>query len=163
MCDYSLFGLPNRLAVEGETLEAFRFPSGSIGLVSPRERGGTAGQPRKMNLRSVLKDFIRNLALPDQKPMVVCVPPGSELVVREIPAGLRKLHGVSAEECVRFTQTSFAVSAYRDAIQFRNGVTVGLQELPEGLQVEVLSLSGEFPHWQPRVSDSEPGVFSHRL
>jgi len=35
MCDYSLMHYPNRLAVEGEELMAYRFPSGSIGLASP--------------------------------------------------------------------------------------------------------------------------------
>ena len=35
MCDYSLAGIPNRLAVEGEELAVHRFPTGSIGLASP--------------------------------------------------------------------------------------------------------------------------------
>lgn len=164
MCDYSLCGLPNRLAVEGETLQAFRFPSGSMGLVSAHElHGESAAQARQMNLRLALKNFIRNLSRPGRRPMVVCVPPGAELIFRDIPPSLRQLHGVAAEECVRFTQTSFAVSAYRDAIQFRNGVTVGLQELPEGLRAEVLSLNGDFSDWRPPVSDSELRVSSsHR-
>ena len=34
MCDYSLEGLPNRLAVRGERLETHRFRSGSIGMAS---------------------------------------------------------------------------------------------------------------------------------
>jgi hypothetical protein len=32
MCDYSLAGVPNRLAVEGEQLVVHRFPTGSVGL-----------------------------------------------------------------------------------------------------------------------------------
>ena len=35
MCDYSLAGIPNRLAVEGEQLVAYRFSTGAIGLTSP--------------------------------------------------------------------------------------------------------------------------------
>ena len=35
MCDYSLQGLPNRLAGEGEQLVTHRFPTQSIGLASP--------------------------------------------------------------------------------------------------------------------------------
>ena len=35
MCDYSLAGIPSRLAVEGEQLVAHRFSTGSLGLASP--------------------------------------------------------------------------------------------------------------------------------
>jgi hypothetical protein len=35
MCDYSLAGVPNRLAVEGEELVVHRFPTGALGLASP--------------------------------------------------------------------------------------------------------------------------------
>jgi hypothetical protein len=34
MCDYSLQGGPNRLAVEGEQLVTYRFPTGSVGLAA---------------------------------------------------------------------------------------------------------------------------------
>ena len=37
MCDYSLHAVPNRLAVEGEELVTFRFPTSSIGLASPAD------------------------------------------------------------------------------------------------------------------------------
>jgi hypothetical protein len=37
MCDYSLMGIPNRLAEEGEDLVAHRFPTGSVGFASPRD------------------------------------------------------------------------------------------------------------------------------
>ena len=35
MCDYSLHGIKNRLADEGETLVVHRFYTGSKGLTSP--------------------------------------------------------------------------------------------------------------------------------
>ena len=35
MCDYSLAGVPNRLAMEGEELVVHRFPTGAPGLTSP--------------------------------------------------------------------------------------------------------------------------------
>ena len=35
MCDYSLAGIPNRLAAEGEQLVAYRFSTRAIGLTSP--------------------------------------------------------------------------------------------------------------------------------
>ena len=36
MCDYSLQGIENRLAKEGEVLVVHRFYSGSKGLTSPK-------------------------------------------------------------------------------------------------------------------------------
>ena len=35
MCDYSLAGIPNRLAVEGEELVVHPFPTGALRLASP--------------------------------------------------------------------------------------------------------------------------------
>ena len=63
MCDYSLAGIPNRLAVEGEELVVRRFPTGSIGLASPCE--------------SSKQSFAT------QTP-AVCVPPGARLRLRDI-------------------------------------------------------------------------------
>jgi hypothetical protein len=37
MCDYSIAALRTRLAVEGEELVVYRFPTGSIGLTSASE------------------------------------------------------------------------------------------------------------------------------
>ena len=37
MCDYSLMAIPNRLAEEGESLVAHRFPTGSVGFASPED------------------------------------------------------------------------------------------------------------------------------
>ena len=43
MCDYSLHGLPSRLAVQGEELVARRFCTSTIGLASPAELGRFIG------------------------------------------------------------------------------------------------------------------------
>ena len=37
MCDYSLCGIPNRLAAEGEELVVHKFSTGSMGLASPAD------------------------------------------------------------------------------------------------------------------------------
>jgi hypothetical protein len=42
---------------------------------------------------------------------------------------------------VIFRQLSAQAATYRDAVEFKNGVKVRLQEFNEGQQVEVLSLS----------------------
>jgi hypothetical protein len=58
---------------------------------------------------------------------------------------LQSIYGVSECETVTFRQTTADEAAHRDAVQFRNGAIVGLQKLPEGQRVEVLSLSSEEP------------------
>jgi hypothetical protein len=65
MCDYSLVSVPNRLAVEGEQLVAYRFSTGAMGLTS-----GDA---------SLWRLWFK------QTP-AVCVPPGARLLLRDIPA-----------------------------------------------------------------------------
>jgi hypothetical protein len=42
-----------------------------------------------------------------------------------------------------FRQVSLEVHTYRDALEFRNGAKVRLQELEDGQQVEVFALSSE--------------------
>jgi hypothetical protein len=37
MCDYSLHHYQNRLALRGETLVVYRFPSSTLGLASPAD------------------------------------------------------------------------------------------------------------------------------
>jgi hypothetical protein len=48
---------------------------------------------------------------------------------------------VGPAEEVTFTQISAAANSYRDAVRFRNGRLVRLQELREGQRVKVLDLS----------------------
>ena len=123
MCDYSLAGIPNRLAVEGERLMVYRFPTGALGLTSPKTGHW--------------------LLWSNQTP-AVCVPPGARLLLGDIPKSLQRQFDVQATEEVTFVQLSAEAYQYRDAVQFRNGRAVLLQCLRCGQHVEVLSLySGE--------------------
>jgi hypothetical protein len=119
MCDYSLAGLPNRLAVEGEQLVVQRFSTGALGLASPTTH---------------------RVSLWFKKECAVCVAPGARFLLRDIPQDLRRQFGVHATEEVTFVQVSAEAYRYRDAVRFRNGREVLLQWLRCGQQVEVLSL-----------------------
>ena len=124
MCDYSLAGVPNRLAVEGERLVACRFSTGSMGLAS-RDA-------------SLWRLWFK------QTPAVcVCVPPGARLLLRDIPKDLQGQVNVQATEEVTFVQLSAEAYRYRDAVRFRNGEEVLLQRLKCGQRVEVLSLCSD--------------------
>lgn len=144
MCDYSLMGVPNRLAQEGERLVIHRFPTGSLGLASPNDVC-QAARPR-----SGRKTFWRSLREFFDPPVTavraVCIPPGARLRVRDIPVPLQRGLGVGAEETVQFTQISANLNTYRDAVRFANGKEVRLQDLREGQRVRVLDLAdaGEF-------------------
>ena len=136
MCDYSLHGIRNRLAEEGEILVVHRFFTGSKGLTSPEYLRPTS--PPKGWFVTLKKLF-------SVEPQVcaVCVPDGAKLMVFGVPPRLQKAYGLSSDEAVTFRQLSLEVQAYRDALEFRNGAKVSLQELEDGQKVEVFALSSE--------------------
>ena len=136
MCDYSLYGIANRLAEEGEVLVVHRFHTGSKGLTSPEYLKPTE-QPKR--LMTILK---RTFAAPPSV-CAVCVPDGAQLMLHGISLTLQQVHGLSTTEAVTFRQLSANFATYRDAVEFKNGVTVRLQDLEEGQSVKVLALSSE--------------------
>jgi len=141
MCDYSLMAVPNRLAHEGEELVAHRFPTGSMGLASPNDlrRIADTPAPASKSFWCVLKDFFNP---PKAEPVpAVCIPPGAQLQLQDIPVRLQQDLGVGSVENVNFTQITAAANTYRDAVQFANGRLLRLQELREGQRVRVLDLS----------------------
>ena len=137
MCDYSLTGIPNRLAVEGEELVVHRFRTGSLGLASP--------------CPSVSRWWSGTPA--------VCVPPGARLMLLDVPKRLRHDLAVGPIEEVTFVQLSATPYQFRDAFRFQNGRAVRLQELSEGMPVRVLRLSlSEDSSFEP-VREEQTGVF----
>ena len=144
MCDCALMGVPNRMAVEGEQLVVHRFRTGSLGLAAPDSTDPPIRRPHSFWVR--LKLFF-TLAQPDSV-CAVCMPPGARLVVEDIPEQLHLAIGVSEIEFVTFTRIT-APDAYRDAVRFKNGHAVLLQELHEGQRMWVMNLS-------PRAESSEP-------
>ena len=133
MCDYSLSGVPNRLAVEGERLVLYRFPNGVKGFVSQHEL--VEFSDSHLGLWSRICAWFRS-----ETPCAVCVAPGSKLVVREAPEMLRTEPIGDGDEVVTFTQNGSQYE-YRDGLQFRRGMRLLLQQLPTGLTADVLSLT----------------------
>ena len=143
MCDYSLYEFPNRLAREGEELVTYRFPLGSLGLVSPAEiQHAQEPSPGKGFWGPVRSRFERSGWASDRSAVcAVCVPPGARLILKDIPAHLQKSFGVGAEEGGKFIETTAEPYRHRDAIQLTNGSLIPLQHLGEGQRVEILSLA----------------------
>ena len=82
MCDYSLMGLPNRLAISGEELIVHRFPTGTMGLISSSDRR----KLQKLATRSsgLFERIVHFLSRPQvQTCTAVCIPPGACLLVRD--------------------------------------------------------------------------------
>jgi hypothetical protein len=140
MCDYSLMGIPNRLAKEGEELLAHRFPTGSVGFASARDlRLADPPHTRRQGFGSVLRSFFNP---PGINPVpAVCIPPGARLMLQDIPTRLQRDLQIGPAEEVTFTQLTASEYTYRDAIRFKNGHEVLLQRLGEGQRVKVLDLS----------------------
>jgi hypothetical protein len=159
MCDYSLLTLPNRLAIEGERLVSYRFPSYSIGLASPREITAATCRRHEADLHvtwwSRFKKWLLQPAPASQPVSAVCIPPGARLRVSNIPPAIQKTLGIGLVEEVMFTELSACPYEYRDAVRFRNGRQVLLQTLGEGVHFKVLSLDMIEPELQPA------GVASH--
>jgi hypothetical protein len=126
MCDYSLAGVPNRLAVEGEELVVHRFPTGALGLTSLHT--------------SLVRGWFSKV-WSARVPAAVCVPPGTRLLLRDIPEDWQRALGVGEAEEVTFVQQSAEAYQYRDAVRFKNGREVLLQRLRCSQRVDVLSLS----------------------
>ena len=151
MCDYSLCGIPNRLAVEREELVVYRFSTGSIGMASLADlrvcEQIRKAVPRKTFWQAV-KAFFEE---PSQvaTPPAVCIPPGARLIVRNIPEDLQRRFRIGQEEAVVFTQLSSEFNSYRDAIRFRGDREVRLQDLREGMPVQVLSLENASEEYAP--------------
>jgi hypothetical protein len=131
MCDYSLAALRTRLAVEGEELIVYRFPTGSLGLTSPAELEAHSGEVRSL----------RYSFNPHEIPCAVCIPHGACLLVRDMPEYLQRQLGVGAVENVVFIQMSATVGRHRDGLRFKNGQEILLQRLSERQSARVLSLS----------------------
>ena len=157
MCDYSLMEFPNRLAVDGEILVVHRFRSGSLGLAAPQDCGPACKKTGTKSFWARVKDF---LLLPEEPVTpAVCIPPGARLMLHDIPAALQKRCAVDADEEVRFVQTSIVENRHRDAICFRTGHTIRLQELTVGQRVQVIDL-GNSAQEEPGASENwEPAGF----
>ena len=129
MCDYSLAGMSNRLAVPGEDLQVHRFPTGSLGLVSSRRR-------------------LREILFPSTA-IAVCIPPGAQLRLYSISEQMQQQFGVSTVEEVVFTQRTADANVHRDSIRFENGKEVLLQQLKCGQRITVLRLDRDDAQWAP--------------
>ena len=148
MCDYSLHGLPNRLAREGEDLVAHRFSTGAMGLASPADlHWQMQSRPEKQSWWSVIKAAF--VPPPASETPAVCIPPGATLQLMDIPANLQREFGVGPDETVDFTQTSAMPQTFHDAVRFKNGRVALLQFLKEGQRVRVLSLGSQEPEYVP--------------
>ncbi len=146
MCDYSLHGLPNRLAREGEELVAHRFCTGAIGLTSPDELGPVrTGKGEKRSIWGAIKNALLPPAIAEIP--AVCIPPGATLRLIALPANLQRELGVGPDETVTFTQTGANPQTFHDAVRFANRRQILLQFLKEGQRVRVVSLGGMEPEY----------------
>jgi hypothetical protein len=149
MCDYSLQGIRNRLAEQGEVLVVHRFQTGSKGLAS-LESIKDAEKPQTW--LAALKQLF---AMHNQE-CAVCIPDGAKLLLSGISPGLQRQFGLSAAERVTFRQLSADAATYRDAVEFSNGVKVRLQDFDEGQTAQVLSLSIEETEIDTREREEFP-------
>jgi hypothetical protein len=157
MCDYSLHGLPNRLAREGEDLVAHRFSTGAMGLASPVDvRRQMQSKPEKAGWWPAIKAAFVSPLIAEIP--AVCIPPGAILRLMDIPANLQSEFGVGPDETVGFTQTSALAQTFHDAVRFTNGRVALLQFLKEGQRLRVLSLGAQETEYVPERIGAEAAL-----
>ena len=146
MCDYSLMGIPNRLAVEGESLVTYRFSTGSVGLAPPEAiRAVRFYRPTPPEgFWNRLCAFFSGAEQQRQIP-AVCIPPGARLRFGNVSLKVRRHYRVEPKAEATFTQLTATPNQYRDALRFDDGEEILLQELDEGISVDVLSLEAAEP------------------
>lgn len=147
MCDYSLMQVQNRLANEGEALVTHRFHSGAIGLASAKDLVAFADWQAKQNVAlrrgvvaAIQRAIIGNTSTDAPVVCAICVPPGAELTLVNIPQSIQRSQGVGSTERVTFDQLDVRVNNYRDAFRFRNKKAVLIQHFGEGVKATVLSM-----------------------
>jgi hypothetical protein len=141
MCDYSLMGIPNRLACEGEDLVVYEFRTGSRGLTPCTSvKNSDTAQSGCESFRSLAKRLFGKLE-PEPEKVAVCIPPGARLLLCDIPEDVQKALAVRPSEKVTFTQLTATPHSYRDAVRFKNGREILIQRLNDGQRVRVLLLS----------------------
>jgi len=161
MCDYSLHGIKNRLAVEGEELFLQRFSTGSKGMASVSDlaalrsrRPAPAGAGFWGKVRHHLAETHRLMSAGSQPAKglpAVCIPPGARLSISNYR------YGFDSEVEVTFTQITAERGRYRDAVRFADGKEVLLQKLNEGAFVTVLFLEpAEIEEQQPSLKAQVP-------
>lgn len=133
MCDYSLHGIPNRLAQKDEVLVVYRFDTGSKGLTSPNYLNLV---PRPALTAALESKYIGS----EPQIRAVCIPDGTKLAIDGMSEMLQSIYGFHPTETVIFRQLSVDSQTYRDAMEFTNGVRLSLQDLQEGQHVKVFSL-----------------------
>jgi hypothetical protein len=141
MCDFSLHGVKNRLAREGESLVVHKFHTGSKGLASQADL--EAVRPRGLFKRLMVRMGIIAPSPARFNVPAVCVPPGARLYVEGIPKRIREDFEVGADEEVTFDQITAEAFRYRDGFRFDNGEFALLQCFDEGVRVEVQALALE--------------------
>ena len=90
MCDYSLMGLPNRLATEGERLVSMK--RGGHGVVAFVGKPELKSFEMWLSRRSTFWGRIKEIFRPTKEPGVclVCVPPGAKLQLSGMPENIQR-------------------------------------------------------------------------
>jgi hypothetical protein len=132
MCDYSMTVEQSRPAVEGERLVVHRFSNGVKGFVSPPDLAATIEAETGWWRRAL------SWLGAGRNPCAICLDPGAKLVLRDVPEVLQSSLQLEPEEEVTVTHRGFPGS-HRDAVRFRHGREILVQELPIGLIADVLS------------------------
>src|SRR5579872_4833105 len=117
MCDYSLMGVPSRLARHGEELVVYTFPTSTKGLAVPDDVAAEHSRRGSLSIWQSIKRLFCQAKL--DAVTAVCIPPGARLMLLDIPRSFQVSLRIDEIELVTFTQLTAAANTHRDALRFR--------------------------------------------
>jgi hypothetical protein len=144
MCDYSLMGVPSRLARNGEELIVYTFPTSTKGLATADDVAAEQSRRGSLSIWESIKRFLCQPKL--DTVTAVCIPPGARLILLDVPRSLQVALEIEEIELVTFTQLTAAANAHRDAIRFKNGRELSLQTFTDGQRVKIMDLDLDQEH-----------------
>jgi hypothetical protein len=160
MFNFSAMNVRNRLAADGDELVVLRFDTGLLGLVLAcdlRQKQELA-RARRSGFWRALREFMFPVA---SGIALILVPPGTRLLVRDIPINRQLEWRLRGETQVAVaTILTGNADSFRDAIGFSNGTIVLVGRLVEGQRVRVLSASSE-EEANPSMPEFGVSVSSH--
>jgi hypothetical protein len=153
MCDYSLHSYNNRLAVEGEQLTAYRFHSGTVGLVNPADLAAAKARtpaPPGASLWGRVKHWLNELGRindvyqTSMRVCAVCVPPDAvlELVDVRVKTSIGDFYIEAPKEGrATFTMAILEPFRHRDGLRIGDRDPILLQSVEVGSLFKVVSLA----------------------
>ena len=160
MFDCLALSFRNRLAQTGELLVTYRFENGTIGFASADEVDALEANVDRKNpgFWSVVGGLFPKQENRPAPVTIVCIPPGSRLVVSQLPAGSTQSALFTPLDEMTFIELETSQQRYRGAFRLRSGGILLLQCVEEGVCFRVISTELREPEFYGPTVDVDQRI-----